>query len=80
MFPAGGHRYLFSTKAMSYSTGTSATIRRSSATLLVDFEVGTPVLFEATYSWAWLADLPQDTGFDAQLAHPATQSDRLGPG
>ncbi len=32
---------------------------------------GTPVVFEATYGWAWLAELLHDMGLDAHLAHPA---------
>lgn len=39
--------------------------------VLVGFEPGTPVVFEATYGWAWLAELLSDMGFDAHLAHPA---------
>jgi transposase len=29
------------------------------------------VVFEATYGWAWLAELLHEMGFDAHLAHPA---------
>lgn len=39
--------------------------------VLVGFEPGTPVVFEATYGWAWLAELLHEMGFDAHLAHPA---------
>ncbi|MDQ4098287.1 MAG: IS110 family transposase [Actinomycetota bacterium] len=39
--------------------------------VLVGFEPGTPVVFEATYGWAWLAELLQEMGFEAHLAHPA---------
>ena len=38
--------------------------------VLVGFEPGTPVVFEATYGWAWMAELLQEMGFDAHLAHP----------
>jgi transposase len=39
--------------------------------VLVGFEPGTPVVFEATYGWAWLAELLHEMGFEAHLAHPA---------
>ncbi len=39
--------------------------------VLVGFEPGTPVVFEATYGWAWLAELLEEMGFEAHLAHPA---------
>ena len=39
--------------------------------VLVGFEPGTPVVFEATYGWAWLAELLDEMGFEAHLAHPA---------
>lgn len=39
--------------------------------VLVGFEPGTPVVFEATYGWAWLAELLHEMDFDAHLAHPA---------
>ena len=35
--------------------------------VLVGFEPGTPVVFEATYGWGLLAEM----GFEAHLAHPA---------
>jgi transposase len=39
--------------------------------VLVGFEPGTPVVFEATYGWAWLAELLHEMGFGSHLAHPA---------
>jgi transposase len=39
--------------------------------VLDGFEPGTPVVFEATYGWAWLAELLDEMGFEAHLAHPA---------
>ncbi len=39
--------------------------------VLVGFEPGTPVVFEAIYGWAWLAELLHEMGFEAHLAHPA---------
>jgi transposase len=39
--------------------------------VLVGFEPGTPVVFEATYGWSWLAELLHEMGFEAHLAHPA---------
>ena len=40
------------------------------ADVLSGAEPGTPVVFEATYGWAWLAELLQEMGLDAHLAHP----------
>ncbi len=41
------------------------------ADVLCGAEPGTPVAFEATYGWAWLAELLQEMRLDAHLAHPA---------
>ena len=39
--------------------------------VLVGFDPGTPVVFEATYGWAWLAELLHEMAFDVHLAHSA---------
>ncbi len=44
---------------------------RSWGTSWVGFEPGTPIVFEATYGWVWLAELLHEMGFEAHLAHPA---------
>ena len=41
------------------------------ADALCGAEPGTPVAFEATYGWAWLAELLREMGLEAHLAHPA---------
>lgn len=33
-------------------------------------EPGTPAVFEAAYGWGWLAELCDDLGLDAHMAHP----------
>ena len=38
--------------------------------LIGDLPSGTPVAFEAAFGWSWLADLLEDYGFEAHLAHP----------
>ncbi len=39
--------------------------------VLVGCGPGTPVAFEATYGWSWLAELLEDLELEAHLAHPA---------
>lgn len=39
--------------------------------LLASLEAGTPVAFEASYGWPWLADVAEGYGLDIHLAHPA---------
>jgi transposase len=58
-------------KATSCSTGTVPNDAEKLGDVLVGFEPGTPVVFEATYGWAWLAELLHEMGFEAHLAHPA---------
>src|SRR5215471_13681999 len=38
--------------------------------LIGDLPAGTPVAFEAAFGWGWLAELLEDYGFEAHLAHP----------
>ena len=38
--------------------------------ILGRLDKGTPVVFEAAYGWGWLADLLDDLGLEAHLAHP----------
>ena len=35
-----------------------------------ELPIGTPVAFEAAFGWGWLAQLLEDYGFEAHLAHP----------
>jgi transposase len=37
--------------------------------MLLTLEPGTPVVFEAAYGWGWLAEILDELGFDAHLAH-----------
>jgi transposase len=38
--------------------------------LIGDLPSGTPVAFEAAFSWSWLADLLEDYAFESHLVHP----------
>jgi hypothetical protein len=38
--------------------------------LIGDLPPGTPVAFETTFGWGWLAGLLEDYGFEAHLVHP----------
>ncbi len=38
--------------------------------LIGDLPSGTPVAFEATFGWSWLAELLEDYGFEAHMVHP----------
>jgi len=44
---------------------------RSWGTCWVGFEPGTPIVFEATDGWVWLAELLHEMGFEAHPACPA---------
>lgn len=39
--------------------------------ILGELDAGTAVAFEAAYGWGWLAELLEELGLDAHLAHPA---------
>jgi transposase len=39
--------------------------------ILEDLNPGTPVAFEATYGWGWLADLLEEHQLEGHLVHPA---------
>jgi hypothetical protein len=38
--------------------------------LIGDLPSGTPVASGAAFGWSWLAQLPEDYGFEAHLVHP----------